>query len=240
MNVHLVGGGWDDALAPTLYGGFVRAAARRAGDRPRLVLVVVGTDAESLAYHEKYVEALGLVGGHDLVVERVAEGSPFDPTTLAGVDGLFVGGGLTPDYHASLAPAYPRIRELVEAGMPYAGFSAGAAIAATHAIVGGWRIDGVPVCPEESNEELEPVTVVSGIGLVDGAVDVHAAQWGNLSRLIAAVEAGLVPRGVAIDEGTVLGPDDIVAGQGCVWRVSRAEPESGTNGVEVRRVGAGQ
>lgn len=76
MNVHLIGGGWDDALAPTLYGGFVEVVARRAGGRPRLLIVLMGTDDESLAHHEKYVATLGLVGGHDLAVERVAEGSP--------------------------------------------------------------------------------------------------------------------------------------------------------------------
>ena len=126
-----------------------------------------------------------------------------------------------PEYHASLAPAYPRIRELVRGGLPYAGFSAGAAIAATTAIVGGWLIDGVPVCPEESNEELGPVTVVEGLGLVDGAVDVHAAQWGNVSRLVAAVESGLVPCGLALDECTTLLPDGDVAGAGRLWRVTR-------------------
>ncbi len=86
--------------------------------------------------------------------------------------------------------------------MPYAGFSAGAAIAGSHAVIGGWRIDGVPVCPEDSNEDLDAVDVVEGIGLVPGAVDVHAAQWGNVSRLVAVVAAGLAPSGVAIDEGT--------------------------------------
>ena len=38
------------------------------------------------------------------------------------------------------------------------------------------------------------MTVVEGIGLVPGAVDVHAAQWGNLSRLVAVVAAGLAPQ----------------------------------------------
>jgi uracil-DNA glycosylase len=46
--------------------------------------------------------------------------------------------------------------------------------------------------------------VVEGIALVDIAVDVHAAQWGTLSRLVAATEAGLVDGGVAIDERTAL------------------------------------
>ena len=220
MDLHLVGGGWDDAIAPTLYGDFVSAAARRAGATPRILLVVMGTDPDSLEYHEKYLHTLGLVGGHELVVERVAEGTPFDPAALDGVDGLFVGGGPTPEYHASLAGASPRIRSLVGAGMPYAGFSAGAAIAGSHAVIGGWRIDGSPVCPEDSNEELDPVTVVEGLGFVEGAVDVHAAQWGNVSRALAVVAAGLAPRAVAIDEGTRLGADVAVVGAGRVWHVT--------------------
>jgi cyanophycinase len=131
-----------------------------------------------------------------------------------------VGGGPTPEYHASLAPSYAAIRELVAAGVPYAGFSAGSAIAATRAIVGGWLVDGVPICPEDSNEELDDLAVVDGIGLVDGAVDVHAAQWGNLSRLVAAVGAGLAPHGLALDECTTLAVDTgEVTGAGRVWRV---------------------
>ena len=223
MDVFLIGGGWCDERADEMFGGFITAATARAGGRlPRVALVVMGTDEDSLEYHEKYVHALGLVQGHELVIERVAEGDPLDPGVLDGIDGLFVGGGPTPEYHASLTPSYDAIRELVSGGLPYAGFSAGAAIAATTAIVGGWKIDGMPVCPEDSNEELDPVTVVDGIGLVGGAVDVHASQWGNLSRLVAAVEAGLVPHGVAIDECTTLDPRGSVAGAGRAWRVRPA------------------
>jgi cyanophycinase len=222
MEVFLIGGGWSDAHAHDMFGGFVVAAAAHAEDRPpRVLLVVMGVDDEARDYHEKFVRVLGRVGVTDLLVERVAEGSTLDAAVLDGVDGLFVGGGPMPEYHASLAPAYPQIRELVRGGLPYAGFSAGAAIAATTAIVGGWTVDGVPVCPEDSNEDLDPVTVVEGLGLVDGAVDVHAAQWGNVSRLVAAVESGLVPGGIALDECTTLLPDGDVAGAGRLWRVSR-------------------
>ena len=247
MDVFLIGGGWDEGLAGELYGGFVEAAARSAAAAPRILLVVMGTDPESLEYHERYIRMLGLVGGHELVVERVPEGSPLDPAVLDGIDGLFVGGGPTPEYHTSLSPAYATIRERVRAGMPYAGFSAGAAVAATHAVVGGWRIDGRAVCPEDSNEELDPVTVVDGIGLVDGAVDVHAAHWGNLSRLVAVVEAGLAPHGVAVDENTALGPGGRVLGAGQVWHVTRNDgTDDGTSGgmgagpVAVRRQSRGQ
>jgi len=231
MSVFLVGGGWSDAAAHDMFGGFVVAAAAHAGRRPpRVLLVVMGVDDEAREYHERFVRVLGRVGVSDLRVERVAEGSSLDPAVLDGSDALVVGGGSMPAYHAALEPAYPRIRELVRSGLPYAGFSAGAAIAATTAIVGGWLLDGVPVCPEESNEDLGPVTVVEGLGLVEGAVDVHAAQWGNLSRLVAAVEAGLVPSGVALDECTTLLPDGDVAGAGRVWRVS-----PGSNGIVVTR-----
>jgi len=234
MDVHLIGGGWDDTLAPSLYGDFIDAAARHAGTTPRILLVVMGTDEESLGYHEKFVRTLGLVGGHELVVERVAEGSPFDAAALDGVHGLFVGGGPTPEYHASLVGAYERIRSLVAGGEPGIRHTAGAAIAASHAVIGGWRLDGVPVCPEDSNEDLDAVAVVEGIGLVEGAVDVHAAQWGNVSRLVAVVAAGLAPGGVAIDEGTRLGPHGVVVGAGTVWHVTPGPGASGEALVSAR------
>src|SRR5829696_6833899 len=227
MDVHLIGGGWDDALAPALYGDFVDAAARHASTTPRVLLVLMGIDDESREYHEKFVRTLALVGGHELVVERVAEGTPLDPAALDGIHGLFVGGGPTPEYHASLQGTYARIRSLVEGGMPYAGFSAGAAIAGSHAVIGGWRLDGVPVCPEDSNEDLDAVAVVEGIGLFPGAVDVHAAQWGNVSRMVAVVAAGLAPSGVALDERTRLAPDGSIVGAGRVWR---ATPDPTTPG----------
>ena len=240
MNVFLIGGGWSDELAPSIYGGFIAAASDASTPtptaRPRVMLVLMGTDEESLAYHERYLHKLGLVGGHELEVVRIPEGSPVDPAVverLADVDGLFVGGGPTPEYHASLQPAYGRIRERVAEGMAYAGFSAGAAIAGSHAVIGGWRIDGTPVCPEDSNEELDPVTVVEGIGLVEGAVDVHAAQWGNVSRLVAVVEAGLAPRGIAIDEDTVLEPGGTVRGAGRVWEATAAATSSTESPVAV-------
>jgi cyanophycinase len=121
-----------------------------------------------------------------------------------------------------IEPHFGELRRQVAAGVPYLGFSAGAAIAAEAALVGGWRIGEVPVSPEEASEELDEVTVAAGIGLVDVAVDVHVAQWGTLSRLVAAVESGLVEGGLGIDEHTVLivGEGGFrVAGRGTVWRV---------------------
>lgn len=223
MSVHLIGGGWSDAAAPAVFGGFLAECADRSTTgRPRIRLVVMGTDEESRADHERYVSALALVGPHELAITRVRFGAPCPPDVLDGVDGVLVGGGPTPSYHASLQPLYPGLRDAVFAGLPYAGFSAGAAIAATTAIIGGWRIGDLVVCPEETNEGLDEVTVVQGMGLVEGAVDVHAAQWGTLGRVVAAVDAQLVKGGVSVDESTTLvmnGPHRSVSGAGQVWQV---------------------
>ena len=108
--------------------------------------------------------------------------------------------------------------------MPYAGFSAGAAIAPERALVGGYLLRGVEVASEDAGEELDELEVRDGLGLVPFAVDVHAAQWGTVSRLVAAVDAGLIAEGVAIDEHTALivSGDTAVHGSGQVWNVGPA------------------
>lgn len=156
-------------------------------------------------------------------------------------------GGLTPAYQeAFVADAAATSSLLAERDIPYAGFSAGAALAARDAVVGGWRADGVAVCPEDAGEDLDEVAVRPGLGLVPFAVDVHAAQWGTLPRLAAAVAAGRVERGVALDENTAVevaagagrdgGSVVRVAGLGRAHTVQRAPDGAG---VLVRSYGAG-
>ena len=120
----------------------------------------------------------------------------------------------------------------------FGGFSAGAAIAGEWAIVGGWRHGGRDVCAEEAGEDLEQLTVRPGLGLVPFAVDVHATQWGTVTRLIHAVRAGLAPEGWAVDEGTVLVYDgDRVARRGRRLRLPRERlggrpaPRGGVDGA---------
>jgi cyanophycinase len=236
MSVYLIGGGWSDEHAPAVFGPFLAECGKKAGrSSPKVRLVVMGTDPESLEYHERYVATLALAGAHELLVTRVPFGEACPADTLEDIDGLLVGGGPTPEYHQALSPLYSRIRDLVTGGLPYAGFSAGAALAATTAIIGGWRVNDVAVCPEETNEDLGPVTVVPGIGLVEGAVDVHAAQWGTLGRVVAAADVQLVENGVAIDECTVLmmdGPHRTVVGAGRVWQVRPAAGAVGVTALE--------
>jgi cyanophycinase len=186
------------------------------------MLIVVDDDSPSIEYRTGYPESFAKVAACDPVVHVVESGTPFDSDVLTDIDALVIGGGLTPAYLAAVTPLMDEIRLLVADGLPYLGFSAGAMIAADRAIIGGWRIDGIQVAPEDVGEDLDEVTIQEGLGLIDLAVDVHAAQWGTLGRLVAATEAGLVDGGVAIDEKTVLviGDDGLtVVGAGNVWRV---------------------
>ncbi len=238
MSVHLVGGGWQDEPDGVAYAAFVAEAAARAArdgrERPRIAVVAVREDADEHA--QKLLVALAPAGAVEPLVTAVAEGAVVPAGAFAQADGILIGGGLTPAYRDALEPLFETIRDLVGDGVPYLGFSAGSAIASTNALVGGWLIGGVAIAPEDVAEDLDDVTVLPGIGLVDVSIDVHVAQWGALSRLVAATEAGLVDAGVGIDENTVLiaGSGALrVAGAGSVWRVTASE-----QGVLVSTMGA--
>ncbi|MGW0607208.1 Type 1 glutamine amidotransferase-like domain-containing protein [Streptomyces sp. NPDC002640] len=238
--VHLIGGGRDEALAPVLYGPFLRDA----GDGARVgCLLVDEGDGDGEAQFARFSGVLTRSGDCVPVPLLVPVGGRFDAGLLDGVDALFVGGGLTPAYQEALADCGKELRELLAGrAVPYAGFSAGAAVAARNAVVGGWLDDGVPVCPEDCAEDLEEVDVRPGLGLVPFTVDVHAAQWGTLPRLVSAVRRGLTTRGVALDENTALrvawdadadphAPVARVEGAGCAHLVLR---EADGDGVVVR------
>jgi cyanophycinase len=223
-SVHLIGGGRDETLATPLFTRFLADAAV-AGRAPRihLLLVLEDDDTESVSRYSR------LLSGADVEVHAITEGERFGSAAVTGADGIAVGGGLTPAYLDAIEPITGDIRVAVAGGVPYLGFSAGAAIAADRALVGGWLLDGVPVGDEDAAEELDELTVRDGIGLVPFTVDVHAAQWGTLSRLVAAVDAGLVAGGHAIDEHTALvvsrkqgAPE--VTGAGAAWHVTPGRP----------------
>ncbi|WP_440711048.1 Type 1 glutamine amidotransferase-like domain-containing protein [Herbiconiux sp. YIM B11900] len=240
MSIHLVGGGWpleDDAAVYRPFFEEVAAQAEAAGklEGAHVALVLV-RDGDAPEKYAELVTAFEQVAKFVPVPVLSPENAPIQPAAFAEVDGIVVWGGLTPAYRTSLEPSFGEIRRLVASGIPYLGFSAGAAIAAEHAVVGGWKIDTVEIGTEDASEDLEQLTVAQGIGLIDLAVDVHAAQWGSVSRLIAATEAGLVDGGVAIDEHTALvvgeGPLRVL-GRGSVWKVT---PDSGS--VRVSTAGA--
>ncbi|QTE00546.1 Type 1 glutamine amidotransferase-like domain-containing protein [Streptomyces cyanogenus] len=232
--VFLIGGGWDRA---EVYEPFLREV------RGRRVGCLILDEGDGTAQFERYAAALRTADpGCVPVPLLVPLGARFEPeAVLDGVDGLLVCGGLTPAYQDALAECLDRLPGLLAArGVPYAGFSAGAAVAARRAVVGGWLVDGVQVCPEETGEDLAEVEVRAGLGLVPFAVDVHAAQWGTLPRLVAAVARGEAPYGVAVDENTLLavgGDGARVSGAG---RVHLVRPAPDGDGVVVRAYGAGE
>ena len=234
MSVFLLGGGRDLARCGDLLRPFVAEARQRAEDRApviALLLVLEADDDSSVARFTAMLAAAGAAAG-EIRVESIVEGEVYEASAL-DADGLFVGGGLTPAYLNAFGRIGDAVIHRVLEGVPYAGFSAGAVIAAAPALVGGYRVGGVEVVSQDASEELDEVEVRPGLGLLDFAVDVHAAQWGTLSRLVAAVDAGLVAEGVAIDEDTALVVSaqaaPTVRGSGQVWRV-----ESAASGVHVQ------
>src|SRR4051794_38872880 len=172
--VFLIGGGCGDEAVRAAHAAFVRAA----GGGPIVAIVLdegEGTDPG------RWTGGLCLAGAKDVGALVVSAARPPAPGDLAGASGVYVAGGWTPGYHDALvAPEH----SWLPAGVPYAGFSAGAAIAAATAIVGGWRLGAVAVCAEEAGEAIEDLAVRPGLGLVPYAVDVHATQWGTLTRVV--------------------------------------------------------
>ena len=242
--IFLIGGGWAAEHRDAVWSPFLSRAAERAAGGPPSIACVVVDEGDGPDQVQRWAGALGRTAVCTPVPVLIPLGSGLSDdqrSTLAAAHGLLVCGGLTPAYAESLVPAADLIRARVAEGVPYAGFSAGAAVAADRAVVGGWRDRGVPVCPEDAGEDLAEVSVVDGLGLVPFAVDVHAAQWGTLARLIAAVAGGRVESGVALDEDTVLqmaaDGSATVAGAGRAHLVRR--PGHGADGVRVTSIATG-
>jgi cyanophycinase len=224
--VFLIGGGRNESAFPYIYGRF--AAALGSSGTPGIACVLLDDD-ERDEYVAHYSAAFAAVGVGDLSPIFVSRERPLRATDLDGADGAFVGGGLTPAYHDATVPtAGEWLPWLRDRGIPYAGFSAGASIAPTHAIVGGWKLRrgaaDLAICHEDVGEDEEFLDIRPGLGLVPFAVDPHASQWGTLTRLLHAVRAGLVPSGWAIDEDTMI---EVAAGMvavhglGSAYRVRR-------------------
>lgn len=230
MSIFLAGAGPDHLAFPEVFDRFAQAVRRRSGDEaPARVAVVVhdrNGNPESLL--PAYVDPLLARMPVEVVPVLLGAGAPANPSVFDGVDGLVVGGGLTPAYWEGLTASAAAISRTVAGRVPYLGFSAGAMIAPRRALVGGYQSRGIEVCGEECSEGLAELEIRDGLGLAPFAVDVHAAQAGTLSRALGAVAAGLVERAVAVDENTAVvlsaadGDSFEVLGHGNCWDIRRS------------------
>lgn len=238
MSVHLLGGGALEPSDAPLYAPFLAEAAARARDVgrtvPRVAIVSIHPGGPERA--EVLRRVLAAAGEVEVHVTSSYGGEELSPSAIEEVDGILVGGGIVEAVREGLEPLFGELRRQVAAGVPYLGVSAGAMVAAERALGGGSRIHGRLVCPEDPSEPGIELEVAPGIGLVDGSVDPHVAQRGTLSRLVAAVESGLIDGALGVDERTVLIVGDgglRVVGSGSVWRV-----RSVSSGVVVSMIDA--
>jgi cyanophycinase len=229
--VFLIGGGRDEAAVLAAHRPF---AAALTGGGPVACVVLDEGDETDAARWEGNLRA---AGAQDVRMLVVSPSRPLTSSDLEGIAGVYVAGGLTPGYQEVLTAGAP-----LPSGVPYAGFSAGAAVAGERALVGGWRARigdaEVAVVDDGAGEDLELIEVRDGLGLVGVLADVHAAQWGTLGRLVHAVRAE-GREGWAIDEGTAVelrgGEPVAVHGVGAAARVRPA----GSREVTVRFFAAG-
>jgi cyanophycinase len=213
--VFLHGGGDRAESRASTFGRFVQAML---ADRPGSLALIVAeaTEDDRAASFQAYsaiFQAVGVDAGQ-IAPLFVTPAQPLTHAALAKLQpgGVFVCGGMTPFYHQSLCANIQWVGYLHEAQLPYGGTSAGAAIAAQNAILGGWQVRRAgqdrAMLFQGASEGLEQLTVRPGLGLAPFAIDVHASQWGTLLRLIHAVESGVVAKGWALDEDTMLEIDE--------------------------------
>src|SRR4051794_36707273 len=162
MHIFLIGGGRGPGGVRASHARF--AAAAQGGP----VVAYVLDEGEGIDV-ARWEGQLISAGARTVRLVAIDARRPADPADLDGAGGVYVAGGLTPTYHAVLVAGgtawLERAREL---RLPYAGYSAGASIAAESAVVGGWRARlgerVVQVCEEDAGEGLDLVEAVPGLG----------------------------------------------------------------------------
>jgi cyanophycinase len=229
--IFLHGGGDDVNSRIDTFGRFVQTSSVNSACYLALV-VAEPTPEQASESFETYSEIFTSLPIAPTKIHPVFV-SPTKPLNRAQLEsirptGVFICGGSTPLYHQSLCLDTDWTTYVLNSNVPYGGTSAGAAIASKKSILGGWQATRNSKTREilfqGASEGLDAITVRDGLGLVPFAIDVHASQMGTLTRLIHAVDLGLVSEGWAIDENTVLQIDHdhlSIYGQGHVYRVWR-------------------
>jgi cyanophycinase len=119
VSIHLIGGGWRPEVEGDVLGGFLSEAAVRAAGSGRMVprlgvLLVVPANGDAGDHGPaEFATAFERVASSQPVVTTIVEGDVFESSVLSDIDGLVVGGGLTPAYLAAVQPLIDEIRLLV-------------------------------------------------------------------------------------------------------------------------------
>lgn len=213
-NVFLIGGGGDQLqIWADTYGRFLQTAG---GENARLALIAVGgtssDTAQILAYYRNIFQALGLPSGQIVELpfgkEQHMDAQALGKLAAIEPSGVCVCGTSTPLTQQVLCADLAWVNWLRECNLPYCGISSGAVVAGDRAVVGGWRVtvdgDPHPFQAHWASEGLDELEVRPGLGLAPFAIECHAGQWGNLTRLIHAVAMEMVDVSWAIDEDTLL------------------------------------
>lgn len=230
--IFLHGGGGDDPSANQMcFSPFVESCYR-IGSIPKLVLVLHQQHEADLESYQKMLIHGGAKTEHITPV-LVSEDRSLLSMDIVGASGVFVAGGHTPDIHYALCQDITWLRTLKRENIPYCGTSAGATIAAQHAIVGGYKIRRkgrvVQMMHPAASEGIDVLDVRAGLNILPPlfqAVDIHASQAGTLARAIHMVEQGLYHTVAAIDEDTTVelgGGEVVIYGRGQMYEVRRIE-----------------
>ena len=211
MTIFLVGGGPEADLAE-IYDPFAGAVRERGR---RIALLLLGQAEDFTPLLPLYTDPI-MARIPDATIEVIELADPDEgerdtqwPEDLDQVDGIIVGGGWTPGYHSALIPKREVIARLVASDVPFLGFAAGASVSSRHALLGGWKLDGIRVQPDIAAEGLEDVTLADGLALISPTVQVRTDDWSNEGVLISLIESGAIGSAVSIDAGTALVVDPL-------------------------------
>lgn len=147
--IFLHGGGDEPECRRSTFGLFAASALREPTDKLALVIAeAVETAAwQSWQAYSTIFTSLG-VPIENLVPLFVTSTAPLTYQMIARAmpSGLFVCGGVTPYYHQAAAKETSWTAYLHKSQIPYGGRSAGAAIAASEAILGTGRLPVMASC----------------------------------------------------------------------------------------------
>lgn len=231
---------------PDLVGPFVAAAGGAAAD---IVLLLMGGEL-SRQYLPRYRDPLLAAGAAAVTPILPGADGSLPPAALAqmrAATGILMGGGTPARYRDLYATGElgALIRERYRQGVPYAGVSAGALLAAGTCALAGNRVEAPGnrywVRPLYEAEP-QPLILGAGLGLLPGGVvDVHLAEWGALPRLLAVLERTGARFGIGVDEPACVYLQDeaalTVSGQGRVYLV---HPAAGTRRFHLQALEPGE